>query len=157
MTASFKRRRRCIRPNDAAIAGVMLSSRRIGNSGGLFASADAPLDPGEAPGACVAVPAGVPRGRAVSASARMAIASCQPRKRRGARNNLADIIADGRVNLGQQRLALVVIGPQHRNAAQNSARMQKLGHAVAVDLSTINGGEDAFNDLLVHHAATPSL
>src|SRR5262245_53600921 len=104
MTASFKRRRRCIRPNDAAIAGVMLRPRRIGNSGGddvrFLPSAGLPLGPGEALPAYAEGPAGVPRGRAVSASARMAIAFSQPRKRRAARKNLCHVTADSGVNLG---------------------------------------------------------
>src|SRR5262245_17506778 len=73
MTASFSRRRRCIRSNEAAIAGVMLRHIRIGNSPGdefrFLASVEAPLDAGEVPGACSGTPSGVLSCRDATASA----------------------------------------------------------------------------------------
>src|SRR5262245_4515355 len=75
MTASFSRRRRCNRSNDAAIAGVMLRPNLSGNSEGgevsLFDSAEGPWPPGETRGGGGEVPAGVPTCRGVAASALM--------------------------------------------------------------------------------------
>src|SRR5262249_43070961 len=75
MTASFSRRRRCNRSNEAAIAGVILRPNRIGNSeGGEFrfsASAEVPLPPGETPGGGGEGPAGASICRAVAGAALM--------------------------------------------------------------------------------------
>src|SRR5262245_62511447 len=79
MTASFNRRRRRIRSNEAAIAGVILRLMRIGNSVGdelrFFASAEAPLGPGAASGACGGVLVGVPRCRGATAAVLIGAAS----------------------------------------------------------------------------------
>src|SRR5262245_47205760 len=73
MTASFNRRRRRIRSNEAAIAGVILRPRRIGNLAGrkfgFSASAETPLGPADVSGACVEVRAGVAGCPAVAAAA----------------------------------------------------------------------------------------
>jgi hypothetical protein len=67
--ASFNRKRRCIRCSEAAIAGVMFSPNRIGNSRGdefrFFTSGEGPLMPGEALAAPSEAFGGVSRCRAL--------------------------------------------------------------------------------------------